>query len=168
MYKIQVEASDRNWDLTSYLLEIFRNHKIIKIFQKEIYEFSRTEKFINKLKDKVIKIETVLVRASPIMEALTGIMIALLIYISGKLILSQELDINNFFSFLAAMMLAYQPVRSLATLNMGYNQGIAAAKRILPIIDRENKIKELKDSKDLMLSRGDIKFKDFNFKYNNY
>ena len=149
------------------MLEIFRNHKIIKIFQKEIYEFSRTEKFINKLKDKVIKIETVLVRASPIMEALTGIMIALLIYISGKLILSQELDINNFFSFLAAMMLAYQPVRSLATLNMGYNQGIAAARRILPIIDRENKIKELKDSKDLMLSRGDIKFKNVNFKYNN-
>ena len=165
--KVTVEAADRTGDLTSYLLEIFRNHKIIKIFQKEIYEFSRTEKFINKLKDKVIKIETVLVRASPIMEALTGIMIALLIYISGKLILSQELDINNFFSFLAAMMLAYQPVRSLATLNMGYNQGIAAAKRILPIIDRENKIKELKDSKDLMLSRGDIKFKNVNFKYNN-
>ena len=165
--KVTVEAADRTGDLTSYLLEIFRNHKIIKIFQKEIYEFSRTEKFINKLKDKVIKIETVLVRASPIMEALTGIMIALLIYISGKLILSQELDINNFFSFLAAMMLAYQPVRSLATLNMGYNQGIAAARRILPIIDRENKIKELKDSKDLMLSRGDIKFKNVNFKYNN-
>ena len=165
--KVTVEAADRTGDLTSYLLEIFRNHKIIKIFQKEIYEFSRTEKFINKLKDKVIKIETVLVRASPIMEALTGIMIALLIYISGKLILSQELDINNFFSFLAAMMLAYQPVRSLATLNMGYNQGIAAARRILPIIDHENKIKELKDSKDLMLSRGDIKFKNVNFKYNN-
>ncbi len=165
--KVTVEAADRTGDLTSYLLEIFRNHKIIKIFQKEIYEFSRTEKFINKLKDKVIKIETVLVRASPIMEALTGIMIALLIYISGKLILSQELDINNFFSFLAAMMLAYQPVRSLATLNMGYNQGIAAARRILPIIDNENKIKELKDSKDLMLSRGDIKFKNVNFKYNN-
>ena len=165
--KVTVEAADRTGDLTSYLLEIFRNHKIIKIFQKEIYEFSRTEKFINKLKDKVIKIETVLVRASPIMEALTGIMIALLINISGKLILSQELDINNFFSFLAAMMLAYQPVRSLATLNMGYNQGIAAARRILPIIDHENKIKELKDSKDLMLSRGDIKFKNVNFKYNN-
>ena len=165
--KVTVEAADRTGELTSYLLEIFRNHKIIKIFQKEIYEFSRTEKFINKLKDKVIKIETVLVRASPIMEALTGIMIALLIYISGKLILSQELDINNFFSFLAAMMLAYQPVRSLATLNMGYNQGIAAARRILPIIDNENKIKELKDSKDLMLSKGDIKFKNVNFKYNN-
>ncbi len=165
--KVTVEAADRTGELTSYLLEIFRNHKIIKIFQKEIYEFSRTEKYINKLKDKVVKIETVLVRASPIMEALTGIMIALLIYFSGKLILNGELDINNFFSFLAAMMLAYQPVRSLATLNMGFNQGIAAAKRILPIIDYQNKIIEVKNGENLKISDGKIKFRNINFKYNN-
>tara|TARA_B100000242_G_scaffold261414_1_gene207236 strand:+ start:1536 stop:3275 length:1740 start_codon:yes stop_codon:yes gene_type:complete len=164
--KVTVEAADRTGELTSYLLEIFKNHKIIKIFQKEKYEFDRTEKFINKLKDKTIKIETVLVRASPIMEALTGIMIALLIYFSGKLILNEQLDINNFFSFLAAMMLAYQPVRSLATLNMGLNQGLAAAKRILPIIDNENKIKEIEKSRKLTLKNGEIKFDNIHFKYN--
>ena len=76
------------------------------------------------------------------METLTGIMIAGLIYYSGNLIMKQELDINNFFSFLAAMMLAYQPVRSLATLNMSINQGLSAAKRIIPLIDQENNIKE--------------------------
>ena len=64
--KVTVEAADRTGALTSHLLEIFKNHKIVKIFQKEKYEFKRTEKFINDLKDKVIKIETVLVRASPI------------------------------------------------------------------------------------------------------
>tara|TARA_B100000424_G_scaffold167536_1_gene128842 strand:- start:7494 stop:9233 length:1740 start_codon:yes stop_codon:yes gene_type:complete len=164
--KVTVEAADRTGELTSYLLEIFKNHKIIKIFQKENYEFDRTEKFINKLKEKTIKIETVLVRASPIMEALTGIMIALLIYFSGKLILNEQLDINNFFSFLAAMMLAYQPVRSLATLNMGLNQGLAAAKRILPIIDNENKIKEIENSRKLNLKNGEIEFKNIYFKYN--
>ena len=164
--KVTVEAADRTGELTSYLLEIFKNHKIIKIFQKEKFEFDRTEKFINKLKEKTIKIETVLVRASPIMEALTGIMIALLIYFSGKLILNEQLDINNFFSFLAAMMLAYQPVRSLATLNMGLNQGLAAAKRILPIIDNENKIKEIENSRKLNLKNGEIEFKNIYFKYN--
>ena len=132
--KVTIEAADRTGALTSYLLEIFKNHKIIKIFQKENYEFKRTEHFINELKNKVVKIETVLVRASPIMETLTGIMIAGLIFYAGKLILKEELDINNFFSFLAAMMLAYQPVRSLATLNMGLNQGIQSARRVLPII----------------------------------
>ena len=164
--KVTVEAADRTGALTSYLLEIFKNHKIIKIFQKEPYEFKRTEHFINELKNKVIKIETVLVRASPIMESLTGIMIAGLIFYSGKLILRVELDINNFFSFLAAMMLAYQPVRSLATLNMGLNQGIQSAKRVLPIIDFENKIKEKENPIDLNLTRGEINFENVNFKYN--
>jgi subfamily B ATP-binding cassette protein MsbA len=164
--KVTIEAADRTGALTSYLLEIFKNHKIIKIFQKESYEFKRTEHFINELKNKVVKIETVLVRASPIMESLTGIMIAGLIFYAGKLILKEELDINNFFSFLAAMMLAYQPVRSLATLNMGLNQGIQSARRILPIIDFENKIKEKENSTELKLTKAEINFLNVNFKYN--
>ena len=163
--KVTVEAADRTGELTAYLIEIFKNHKIIKIFQKENYEFNRTEKFVNKLKDKIIKIETVLVRASPIMETLTGIMIALLIYISGKLILQEQLDINNFFSFLAAMMLAYQPVRSLATLNMALNQGLSAANRVLPIIDNKNKILDNKNSEKLNITKGNIEFKNIKFRY---
>ena len=147
-------------------MEVFKNHKIIKIFQKENFEFSRTEKFINNLKEKVIKIETVLVRASPIMEALTGFMIAGLIFYSGKLILKNEIDINSFFSFLAAMMLAYQPVRSLATLNMGINQGLAAAKRILPIIDMKNEIMETENPNNLEIKKGEIRFNKVRFKYN--
>ena len=164
--KVTIEAADRTANLTAYLIEIFKNHKIIKIFQKEPYEFVRTEKFVNNLKEKVMKIEAVLVRASPIMEGLTGIMIAGLIYYSGKLILKDQLDINNFFSFLAAMMLSYQPVRSLATLNMGINQGIAAARRILPIIDLKNKIIEKENSKNLEIQNGEIKFENVNFRYN--
>ena len=164
--KVTTEAADITGLFTSYLLEVFKNHKIIKIFQKENFEFSRTEKFINNLKEKVIKIQTVLVRASPIMEILTGIMIAGLIFYSGKLILKNELDINSFFSFLAAMMLAYQPVRSLATLNMGINQGLAAAKRILPIIDMKNQIIETEKPNNLEIKKGEIRFNKVRFKYN--
>ena len=166
MGKVTTEAADRAGELTSYLLEVFKNHKIIKIFQKENFEFSRTEKFINNLKEKVIKIQTVLVRASPIMEILTGFMIAGLIFYSGKLILKNELDISSFFSFLAAMMLAYQPVRSLATLNMGINQGLAAAKRILPIIDMKNQIIETEKPNNLEIKKGEIRFNKVRFKYN--
>ena len=164
--KVTTEAADITGLFTSYLLEVFKNHKIIKIFQKENFEFSRTEKIINILKEKVIKINTVLVRASPIMEILTGIMIAGLIFYSGKLILKNELDINSFFSFLAAMMLAYQPVRSLATLNMGINQGLAAAKRILPIIDMKNQIIETEKPNNLEIKKGEIRFNKVRFKYN--
>ena len=165
--KVATEAQEKSGILTSYLLEIFKNHKIIKIFLNEKYEFNRAEKMLNDLKDKLIKIQTVYVRSTPIMETLTGIMIAGLIFYSGKLIVDGTLNINNFFSFLAAMMLAYQPVRSLATANMGINQGLSAAKRILPIIDEKNSITEKINSSNLHLTNAEINFKNINFKYQN-
>ena len=165
MGKISTEAQVESGNLSSYIIEVFKNHKIIKIFQKEQYEFSRAEKVLNRLKEKMMKINIVLTRASPIMETLTGFMIAGLIYYSGKLIFSEELEINNFFSFLAAMMLAYQPVRSLATLNMSINQGISSGQRILPLIQMKNNIVEKENSKNLIVDRGEIIFKNVNFKY---
>ena len=102
---------------------------------------------------------------SPIMETLTGIMIAVLIFYSGKLMAKGELNINNFFSFLAAMMLAYQPVRALSTLNMILKQGLSAASRILPIIDQENEIKDNQEAKPLRIKNSEITFKDVNFSY---
>ena len=165
--KVTTQAQESSGILTTYMLEVFKNHKIIKIFQKENYEFLRAEKFINNLKQRLVKTAMVLVRASPIMETLTGFMIAGLIYYSGNLIIKQELDINNFFSFLAAMMLAYQPVRSLATINMSINQGLSAAKRILPLIEQENNIKEKPNALPLKTTNGEIKFENISFKYNN-
>ena len=164
--KVTTQAQESSGVLTSYMLEIFKNHKIIKVFQKEKYEFGRAEKFIDDLKSKATKIMVVMVRASPIMETLTGIMIGSLIYFSGKLVLNEQLDVNNFFSFLAAMMLAYQPVRSLATINMAINQGLSAAKRILPVINTKNKISEKEHSNKLLVGKGDISFENISFKYN--
>ena len=161
--KVATESQEVSGLLSTFFLEIIKNHKIIKIFLKEDYENERSDKFINTFKDKLVKIQTVMMRATPIMETLTGLMIGGLIYYSGSLILKNELDINNFFSFLAAMMLAYQPVRTLATLNMGIHQGISAARRILPII--ESKIIDKNANKDLKLIEGNIEFKEVGFKY---
>lgn len=165
--KVSNEAQIEAGVLTTHLIEIFKNHKIIKIFQQEANEKNRLVKFINNLKDKTKKIAFVYVRSTPIMETLTGIMIASLIFYSGKLILKNELEVNNFFSFLAAMMLAYQPVRSLATLNMTIHQGLSAARRILPIIDNKNQISQNKDSTNLLVQKGNIKFEDVTFIYKN-
>ncbi len=163
--KVSTEAQVKSGLLTTYLMEIFKNHKLIKIFQQEKYEFLRAEKYINELKEKTKKIAIIFVRASPIMESLTGIMIAALIFYAGKLIINDDLSINNFFSFLAAMMLSYQPVRSLATLNMSINQGLSAANRIIPIIDIKVNIIENDTDTTLKLSKGTIKFNDVTFKY---
>tara|TARA_Y100001935_G_scaffold134307_1_gene111157 strand:+ start:887 stop:2623 length:1737 start_codon:yes stop_codon:yes gene_type:complete len=163
--KVTTEAQEKSGFLTTYLVELFKNHKLIKIFQKEKYEKERADQYLSQLKEKNQKIQTVFVRMSPIMETLTGIMIAILIFYSGILISRGELDINNFFSFLAAMMLAYQPVRSLSTLNMVLNQGVSAASRILPIIDQENHIKDSPDAKSIKIKNSEIKFNNLNFSY---
>ena len=163
--KVTTEAQQKSGFLTTYLVELFKNHKLIKIFQKEEYEKKRADSYLTDLKEKNQKIQTVFVRMSPIMETLTGIMIAILIFYSGILMSKGELEINNFFSFLAAMMLAYQPVRSLSTLTMVLNQGLSAASRILPIIDQKNNINDAVNAKPIEIKNSNIKFIDANFAY---
>ena len=165
--KASTLAMEKAGVFNTYLIELFKNHRIIKIFQKEKFENERANIHLEEVKERTKKILNIFVRATPIMETLTGIMIALLILVSGKLIFAEELEINNFFSFLAAMMLAYQPVRSLATLNISIGQGISASKRILPIIDDKNNIRDIIGAKDINFLKGEIKFVNVNFKYSN-
>ena len=151
--------------LATFLAEIFKGSKMIRIYQKEQYESNKADQFIDDLVEKNIKIGSVMIRATPIMESLTGFMIAGFIVFSGKLIATGEIGVNNFFSFLAAMMLAYQPIRSLATINMTVYQGAAAYKRINDIINKEIKVKEINNSPILKITNSEIKFKEVNFKY---
>ena len=165
MGKVTTQAQEKSGDLNRYLIDLFKNHKIIKIFQRESFEEKRSEKFVNDLKEKSAKIAAVYIRSAPIMEILTGIMIAILIFYSGKLIINGELGINNFFSFLAAMMLAYQPVKTLTKVNVGIGQGLSAAERILPIIDNKNAISLNEKEDKLNITEGNIVLDKINFTY---
>jgi subfamily B ATP-binding cassette protein MsbA len=165
--KATVRTMDQSSVFTSRLIEVFKNHKLIKIFQKEDYENLRSARDIDALKDRIIKMIIIFNRNTPIMETLTGVMIAALLFYSGILIENGELEINNFFSFLAAMMLAYQPVKSLAGLNISINQGVTGAKRVLPIIDLVNEVKDDPSLPNIDIKNGDIIFKDVDFKYGN-
>ncbi len=165
--KASIQVMDKSSLFTTRLVEVFKNHKLIKIFQQETHENIRSNKDINDLKEKIIKMTVIFNRNAPIMETLTGIMIAGLLFYSGILIDSGELEVNNFFSFLAAMMLAYQPVRALAGLNIAISQGITASKRVLPVIDLVNEVQDDLSFSDLVVKEGNIKFKDIDFKYGN-
>ena len=167
MGKVTTQAQEKSGFLTRYLVELFKNHKLTKIFQKEKYETKRANEYLDQLKEKNKKIGVVIVRISPIMEILTGFMIAILIFYSGKLIANNELSVNNFFSFLAAMMLAYQPVRSLSTLNIIVNQGLSAAGRILPVVDTKILIKNNENAKEIKIVNANIEFKNVLFGYKN-
>ena len=163
--KATSSAGESSGNLVTFLSEIFKGSKMIRIYQKEEEENIKAENVIDDLVEKNIKIGSIIIRATPIMETLTGVMIAGFIVYSGKLIANGEIGINNFFSFLAAMMLAYQPIRSLATVNMVVYQGAAAFKRIGSIIDKKIEIQEIKGHPDLILENSDIKFENVGFKY---
>ena len=165
MGKATGEASESSGQLISFLSEILKGSKMIKIYQKEDEENKKANIKINDLVEKGIKIGTVMVRATPIMESLTGFMIAGFIFYSGKLIAAGELEVNQFFSFLAAMMLAYQPIRSLATLNMAAYQGATAFKRISDVIDKKIEIVEDKSLPNLVIKNSNIKFNNIFFSY---
>ena len=159
------KAGESSEKLASFLSEILKASKMIKIYQKENNENLKAKNVVDDLVEKNIKIGTVMITATPIMETLTGLMIAGFIVFSGSLISSGELGVNNFFSFLAAMMLAYQPIRSLATLNMIAYQGAAAFKRIAEVIDKNILVKENEKLPELQIQNSDIKFENVNFKY---
>ena len=163
--KVTIQQMNTAGSFMSYLFEVFNNHRIIKIFQNENYEKKRATLVLDELKAKGQKIAEIMVRASPVMEFLTGIMIAVLIYVAAILVANNELDVGKFFSFLAAMMLAYQPVRSLATINITIQQGLAGAKRVLPVIDEKPEVKDKENVKDLMFKTGEIIFENVNFSY---
>ena len=165
MNKATKQTMDTSALFTKRLVEIFKNHRLIKSFQAENYEKKRSSIDISNLKEKAIKMTEIFNRNTPIMETLTGIMIGILIFYSGLLIKQDELEVNNFFSFLAAMMLAYQPVRSLAGLNIAISQGLSAAKRVLPIIDRKSEIKDDINLPNLNVENAKIEFLNVNFSY---
>ena len=163
--KVTGESAIVSGDLSKFLSEMLKASKMVKIYQREKFEFKRISEILKKHMDKQIKIASVLIRATPIMEVLTGFMIGGFIYYTGFMVSSGEIEINEFFSFLTAMMLSYQPIRSLATINMLFYQGAAAAERVFEVIDTKLTIKEIEGSSGLKVERANIEFKNISFSY---
>ena len=141
--KVTSQSADVSGTLSAYVSEMIKASRMIKIYQQEKFEFNKSEKILDLLKNKQIKMGLVMFRAQPIMEVITGIIIAGFIYYTSIMVSTGEIEINNFFSFLTAMMLAYQPIRSLATINMLFYQGAAAAERVFEVIDTKSKIEQI-------------------------
>ncbi len=167
MGKATGKSADTVGKLTAFLSEMIKGLRMIKIYQKEKFEFDRSKEITEEHMNRQNKIGFVMIRATPIMEIMTGVMIAGFIYYTGLMVSTGEIEINNFFSFLTAMMLAYQPIRSLATINMLFYQGAAGAERVFKVIDTETSVKENSSSPNLKLSKGDLEFKNVSYSYPN-
>ena len=159
---ISLEASDK---FMKFLSEMIKGSWLIKIYQKEEEELKRISMVIDERFKAIRKVEQTRLGAGPIMEIISAIAIAIVVFFAGYRSMQGAITLGQFVSFLAALMLAYQPVRALAGINIGIQEGIAAAKRIYEIIDQKNEIYHDENVPSLKLSNASIEFKNISFTY---
>ena len=150
---------------TKFLSEILKATSVIKIFQKEDAELKNFKSVIEDRIEKMTKVERTRLGAAPIMETITGIAIAIVVLVGGYLSIRNEIEVGSFFSFLTALMLAYQPVKALSGVNIGVNEGLIAAKRIYELLDNKDLISHDPEKKDLVITKKEIVFNNVNFSY---
>ena len=158
---------EANEEFTKYLSEILKSVTLIKIFQGEKGEMSKLGKVIKNWIQKSMKVEKTRLGSAPIMEVLTGFAVALVVFAGGYRSMNGQLEVGAFFSFLTALMLAYQPVRALAGINVALNEGFSAATRIFKILDVQTLIKNSVNASKLKIGEGNIQFQNVSMRYKN-
>lgn len=159
---LSLEASDK---FMKFLSEIIKGSWLIKIYQKEQEELKKISMIIDERFKAIRKVEQTRLGAGPIMEIISAIAIAIVVFFAGYRSLEGAITLGEFVSFLAALMLAYQPVKALAGINVGIQEGVAAARRIYEIIDQKNEIINDENAPSLKLTNATLEFKNISFVY---
>lgn len=159
---LSLEASDK---FMKFLSELIKGSWLIKIYQKEQEELKKISMIIDERFKAIRKVEQTRLGAGPIMEIISAIAIAIVVFFAGYRSLEGAITLGEFVSFLAALMLAYQPVKALAGINVGIQEGVAAAKRIYEIIDQKNEIINDENAPSLKLTNATLEFKNISFVY---
>ena len=159
---VSLEASDK---FMKFLSELIKGSWLIKIYQKEEDELKKISMIIDERFRAIRKVEQTRLGAGPIMEIISAIAIAIVVFFAGYRSMQGAITLGEFVSFLASLMLAYQPVRALAGINVGIQEGIAAAKRIYEIIDQKNEIYNDENAPSLKLTKATLEFKNISFIY---
>ena len=159
---LSLEASDK---FMKFLSELIKGSWLIKIYQKEQEELKKISMIIDERFKAIRKVEQTRLGAGPIMEIISAIAIAIVVFFAGYRSLEGAITLGEFVSFLAALMLAYQPVKALAGINVGIQEGVAAARRIYEIIDQKNEIINDENAPSLKLTNATLEFKNISFVY---
>ncbi|CAO6128420.1 MdlB ABC-type multidrug transport system, ATPase and permease components [Candidatus Pelagibacterales bacterium] len=159
---VSLEASDK---FMKFLSEIIKGSWLIKIYQKEEDELKKISMIIDERFKAIRKVEQTRLGAGPIMEIISALAIAIVVFFAGYRSMQGAITLGEFVSFLAALMLAYQPVRALAGINVGIQEGITAAKRVYEIIDQKNEIHNDENAPSLKLKNATLEFKNISFTY---
>ncbi|MDA7564386.1 ABC transporter transmembrane domain-containing protein [Pelagibacteraceae bacterium] len=165
MQKAASENLDAFGNFTKFLSEILKGTSIIQIYQREKDELKKFSEVINDKLKKEKKVEQTKNRAGPILETINALAIAFVLLFAGYRSIQGQMEIGQFVSFLSALMLAYQPVKALAGINLTIQEGLTAAKRIYTLIDQTNEVVQDESLQHLNISKGEIKFSNVNFIY---
>jgi len=161
--KVQMQLGD----FTATLDEIFQGVRTVKSYNREAFESKRASTIIERLFHLYHQSSRVQAAATPMMEILGSISIALVIWYGGSQVLDGEITPGAFFSFIAAFLMAYKPVRSTAGLNTTLQEGITAASRFFSVLDTPPSITDKPGATELVAHEGNIRFDNVQFIYPN-
>ncbi|MAI85140.1 MAG: ABC transporter permease [Rickettsiales bacterium] len=166
--KISTQTQVGFGELTSKLSQTFSGIKTVKSFNAQAFEKNRVDDSIENIFKLTFKSNKISSIARPLMETLGGLAIAFVIWIGGSQVIEGTTTPGTFFSFITALLMAYQPVKSLASLNATLQTAMASAERVFSIIDTKPKIKDQDLTKEEKLKNiREIRFSKVFFKYNN-
>jgi ATP-binding cassette, subfamily B, bacterial MsbA len=163
--RVTANAQAEIGQLTTLLSQTFQGARHVKAYGMEQYEERRAAGLIERLFVLIDRGTRTRSRASPMMEALGGTAIAVVILYGGHQVISGARTPGALFSFITALLLAYQPLKSLANLNASLQEGLAAAQRIFEVLDVEPTIRDMFGAKPLHIAGGEIRFDDVRFGY---
>ena len=151
--------------LTTILSETFEGVRLVKAYGMEDRETARARASVETRLGHMMKVIRARAAAGPATEALGGIAVAIAIYFGGLRAVEGEMTLGSFAAFVTALLLAYQPVKSLATLNTALQEGLAAAQRLFAMLDVAPTVRDVPDAPALRVSGGGVRFEDVRFSY---
>jgi ATP-binding cassette, subfamily B, bacterial MsbA len=165
MRRVSVNTQVEFGQLTTLLSQTFQGARHVKAYGMEDYEKGRAAALFERIFRLADRANRTRARAGPMMEALGGAAIALVIFYGGHQVIVGARTPGAFFSFITALLLAYQPVKSLATLNAALQEGLAAAQRVFEVLDIEPTIRDRPRARKLRLAGGEVRFDRVRFGY---
>ncbi len=165
MRKSTTKSLQETGDLSALITQTLRGMRIVRAYGQEDREEARAASAVNRALEFTMRGTRARALSSPSMELLVGFGFALAIYFAGTQGVRGDLTLGHFMGFMTAALLIYTPLKSVATLQTQLQEGIAAASRVLGIVDQEVRLVEVPDAKPLALKRGEIEFKNVSFAY---
>ncbi len=165
MRRVTAHTQEEMGLFTTLLEQTFQGIRVVKAYVMEDYEKGRVGALVERIFRLTQKAARVRARASPIMETLGGFAVALVIVYGGARVIEGTTDAGSFFSFITALLLAYEPMKRLANLNASLQEGLAGAQRLFQVLDSQPRVREAGDARELRPGPGAIRFDDVRFSY---